>query len=50
MPYYGVSHRSVARDEIGEIGPENVGILVTCVSMGLVFGVLRPCISIILGS
>ena len=27
MSYYGVSHRSVARDESGEIGPWNVGII-----------------------
>ena len=25
MPYYGVSHWSVARDGGGEIGPQNVG-------------------------
>ena len=27
VSYYGVSHWSVARDEGGEIGPENVGII-----------------------
>ena len=27
MSYYGVSHWSVARDERGEIGPSNVGII-----------------------
>ena len=27
MPYYGVSHWSVARDGSGEIGPQNVGII-----------------------
>ena len=27
MPYYGVSHWSVARDKSGEIGPQNVGII-----------------------
>ena len=27
VSYYGVSHWSVARDQSGEIGPENVGII-----------------------
>ena len=27
VSYYGVSHWSVTRDESGEIGPENVGII-----------------------
>ena len=27
MPYYGVSHWSVARDESAVIGPWNVGII-----------------------
>ena len=27
MPYYGVSHWSVAKDGSGDISPENVGII-----------------------
>ena len=40
MPYYGVSHWSVARDGSGEIECW----LYTCASMGLVFGVVKPCV------
>ena len=40
MPYYGVSHWSVARDGNRPLECWHY----TCVSMGLAFGVVRPCL------
>ena len=44
MLCYSVSHSGVCPDQHGEFSPYNVGIIVTCVSMGLAFGEVRACV------